>query len=108
MMGKAYVANSPDALGYTEIPDDGFLGLVGQLPRWFSPLRKAYEARDRLHQHLASFYDALDMEVEGQTSASHKDLSDVSELIRLLDKIWKRIGLSVHARVAAGLSMPWA
>ena len=107
-MGKAYVANSPEALEDIDTLDDSFLGLAAKLPRWLPPLRKAYEARDRLHQGLASFYEALDMEAEGQISASYRDLSDVSELIRSYDKIWKRIGSSVHARAAAGLSMPWA
>lgn len=108
MMGKAYLANSPDALEDIDILDDSFLGLAAKLPRWLPPLRKAYEARDRLHQGLVSFYHALDIEAEGRFSPSYKDLSDVSELIRSYDGIWKRIGFSVHARAAAGLSMPWA
>ena len=108
MMGNAYVANSPDALEDIDILDDSFLGLAAKLPRWLPPLRKAYEARDRLHQGLASFSHALDIEAEGQRSTTYRDLSDVSELIRSYDAIWKRIGLSVHARAAAGLSMPWA
>lgn len=108
MMGKAYVANSPNALEDIDILDDSFLGLAAKLPRWLPPLRKAYEARDRLHHGLVSFFDALDLEAEGHISDSYKDLSDVSELIRSYDMIWKRIGLSVHARAAAGLSMPWA
>ena len=108
IMGKAYLANSPDALEDIDILDDGFLGLAAKLPRWLPPFKKAYEARDRLHQGLAAFYHALDIDAEGQLSGTYGDLSDVSELIRSYDEIWKRIGLSVHARAAAGLSMPWA
>ena len=108
MMGKAYAANSPNALEDIDLLDDSFFGITAGLPRWLPWLRKAYEARDRLHQGLASLYHALDMEAEGQRSGRYKDLSDVSELIRSYDRIWKRIGLSVHARAAAGLSMPWA
>lgn len=100
--------NPTNALEDIDILDDSFLGLAAKLPRWLPPLRKAYEARDRLHQGLVSFFDALDLEAEGHISDSYKDLSDVSELIRSYDMIWKRIGLSVHARAAAGLSMPWA
>lgn len=108
MMGKAYVANSPDALEDIDTLDDSFLGLAAKLPRWLPPLRKAYEARDRLHQGLVAFYNALDLEAEGHVSESYKDLSDVSQLVRSFDAVWKRIGLSVHARAAAGLGMPWA
>lgn len=108
MMGNAFVANSPNALDDIDILDDSFLGLAAKLPRWLPPLRKAYEARDRLHQGLASFYHALDNEAEGQHTTFPGDLSDVSDLIRSYDGIWKRIGLSVHARATAGLSMPWA
>lgn len=100
--------NPTNALEDIDILDDSFLGLAAKLPRWLPPLRKAYEARDRLHHGLVSFFDALDLEAEGHISDSYKDLSDVSELIRSYDMIWKRIGLSVHARAAAGLSMPWA
>ncbi len=108
MMGNAYVANSPETLEDIDVLDDSFLGLATKLPRWLPPLRKAYEARDRLHHGLASFYYALDLDSEGQRSTSYGDLSDVSELIRSFDRIWKRIGLPVQARAAAGLSMPWA
>ena len=108
MMGNAYLANSPDVLEDIDILDDGFFGLAAKMPRWLPPFKKAYEARDRLHQGLASFCQALDTDSEGQLSETHRDLSDVSELVRSYDRIWKRIGLSVHARAAAVLSLPWA
>ena len=108
MMGSAYVENSPNALEDMGIVDDSFLTLIAGLPRWLPTSKEGYEARDRLHQGLASLYHALDMEAEGQLSAPYGDLSDVSELIKSFDKIWKRIGLSVDARAAAGLGLPWA
>lgn len=108
MMGKAYVANSPDALEEIGTLDHGFFAITLGLPRWLPWWRKAYLARDRLHQGLAAFYQALDTEAEGQQMGAYGDLSDVSELIRSFDGIWKRIGLPITARAAAGLSMPWA
>ena len=108
LMGNAYVANSPNTLEDIDILDDSFLGLAAKLPRWFPLVRKAYDARGRLHKGLASFYEALDSEAAGQHTTFPGDLSDVSDLIRSYDGIWKRIGFSIHARAAVGISMPWA
>lgn len=108
LMGQEYVANSPTTLEDIDILDDSFLGLAAKLPRWFPLVRKAYNARDRLHKGFGSFYQALDNEAEGQHTTISGDFSDVSDLIRSYDGIWKRIGFSVHGRAAAGISMPWA
>ena len=111
IMGKDFIANSPSAVEDIELLDNGFLGITIGLPRWFSipSLKRAYEARDRLHHGLASLYSSLDRTTDGlDPGSAWRGSSDVSQLIKNFDGIWKSAGLSVSARAAAGLSLPWA
>ena len=111
IMGKAFMANSPNAVEDLEILDDGFLGITMSLPRWLPIpfLRRAYEARDRLLHGLACLYSSFDRMADGQDPGLiWRDTSDVSHLVKNLDVIWKKGGLSVAGRAAGGLSLLWA
>lgn len=111
MMGKAFVAQSPSALEDIDVLDDSFALIALGLPRWLPipSLRRAYDARDRLHRSLEYLYTSLDMLAEElDPGQPWRDLGDVSQLIKEYDGLWKKAGFSIHARAAAGLSMPWA
>lgn len=111
MMGKAFAAQSPTTLEDIDVLDESFTLLALGLPRWLPipSLRRAYDARDRLHGSLERLYTSLDMIAEElDPGQPWRDLGDVSELIIGYDRLWKMAGFPVRARAAAGLSMPWA
>ncbi|MCJ1232865.1 Cholesterol 7-alpha-monooxygenase [Varicellaria rhodocarpa] len=111
IFGKAFVAKSPDVVEDIDLLDDSFLSMIIGLPPWLPipSLKRAYEARDRPHRGLACLYSSLNRTALGlDPGPDWRDLSDVSQLIKDLDAIWKNVGLSVSARAAAGLSISWA
>lgn len=111
MMGETFVAQSPTVVEDIEMLDDNFGMLALGLPRWLPilSLRNTYHVRDRLHDNLEQLYASLDtVAEEGNLDPKWSKLDDASPLITAFDRSWKKAGLSVRARAAAGLSMAWA
>ena len=111
LMGHEFITCSPDFLNDLECLDESFISMTLGVPRWLphARIKRAYEARDRLHKSLSYLYLSLDRRAEGSKLGSAlEDFGDISRLFVSFDAMWKRLGLSADERAAAGLGLPWA
>ena len=111
LMGKDWADSQSNFVDLLWSFDNGFRSMVMGVPRWvpIPGLSKAYIARRRLCQILASFHRAMDSHATSETSTSFlNDFDEVSQLIKDRCSIWRAHGTEESVKGPADLSLLWA
>ena len=111
LMGFSFMKIYPNCITDIWTFDAGLPFFLSKTPSWLPipTLRKAHAARARLHAALIDFFKALERTVDGkELDPRWGDLSDVSDVILLRCKAWRKGGLTAEQYARNELTLLWA
>ena len=109
LMGKAFFENNPNVLDDLWVFDDGFNALLSGAPPVTPKISRARAARARLNAVFVEWNEALSKTLKGEDPGHQwRDMSDVSETMRMRTKALEGIGSSDAHNSATNLGVYWA
>lgn len=109
LMGKAFFENNPNVLDDLWVFDDGFNALLSGAPPVTPKISRAKAARARLNKVFGEWNMALSKTLKGEDPGHQwRDMSDVSETMKMRTSALQGIGSSDVHNSATNLGVYWA
>ncbi|KAL1967273.1 hypothetical protein VTN77DRAFT_3319 [Rasamsonia byssochlamydoides] len=110
-MGRSFVDFYPGLLEDLFALDNAFFLLVAGAPKWLPmpSVSAAYAARERLQKLIAALHISFAAVEDGRDpGVEFRDLDDLSEMIKLRMRTWRKAGYSPIVGAKGDLAVLWA